>query len=369
MLSRHLIFTPRRPVAFRHPVVVAALLALCFCLVLPAGASAFQKAIWGSPTYNGVNQFPMYHQLGVTIDQVDLPWAEVAPTRPKDPTNPNDPAYHWPAEIAQSIAGGRRYGIKVMLQIIGAPAWANGGHSNPSWAPKNPADFAAFATAAAKKYPQVKLWMIWGEPTRAGNFYPITAALPGDPLAGSQLTAPHLYARMLNDAYGALKAVSKRNLVIGGDTYTSGEIDPLQWIENLRLPDGKPPRMDMYGHNPFSYPPGPPVFGQPLSPFDEVQFSDLHELAGWIDTYLRKGMPLFLSEFTIPTQPDDEFNFYADPPVAAQWVTDVLRQSRAWHRIDALGWVNVYDDPPLSYGGLLTQAGVPKPDYYAFEHG
>ena len=40
---------------------------------------------------------------------------------------------------------------------------------------------------------------------------------------------------------------------------------------------------------------------------------------------------------------------------------DLLRLARGWHRIYALGWINVYDDPPLSYGGLLTSAGVPKP--------
>jgi hypothetical protein len=126
--------------------------------------------------------------------------------------------------------------------------------------------------------------------------------------------------------------------------------------------------MDMYAHNPFSY--QTPTFGQPYSFFGAVQFSDLHELAGWVNKYLGKKIPLFLSEFTVPTAPDNEFNFYVSPPsVAAQWVTDVLRESRAWHRIYALGWVNVYDNLPETAGGLLSESGVPKPDFYAFEHG
>jgi hypothetical protein len=341
--------------------------AVLACLLLPAGASAFQKAIWGPLTYNGVNQFPLYHQLGVTIDETDLAWDQVAPTRPHHPTNPNDPAYHWPAAISQLIAAGQPYGIQVMIQIRDSPAWASG-HTNPAWAPKHPADFAAFAAAAAKHYPQVKLWMVWGEPTRSGLFYPITKAQPLEPLVGSQRQAPHLYARILNDAYFALKGVSKSNRVIGGCTYTTGLIDPQQWIANLKLPDGKPPHMDMYAHNPFSY--QTPTFGQPYSFFGAVQFSDLHELAGWVNKYLGKKIPLFLSEFTVPTAPDNEFNFYVSPPsVAAQWVTDVLRESRAWHRIYALGWVNVYDNLPETAGGLLSESGVPKPDFYAFEHG
>jgi len=344
-----------------------ALLAALSLLAVPAGASAFSKAIWGPLTYNGVNQFPMYNTLGVKIYEMDLSWAQVAPTRPKHPENPNDPAYRWPASVSEALQMVKPYGIRVLLQIGDAPSWANGGHRNPSWAPKNPQDFAAFATAAARKYPAVKLWMIWGEPTRAGNFFPITKAIPGERLSGRQKVAPHLYAQILDASYGALKAVSHSNTVIGGSTYTTGVLDPLQWISNLRLPNGKPPRMDMYAHNPFTY--EQPNFSASTSPFDEVQFGDLHELAGWVDRYLHRGIPLFLSEFTIPTQPDNEFNFYVDPNVAAQWVTDVLRLSRSYHRIYALGWVNVYDSPPLTYGGLLTQSGTPKPDYYSFEHG
>jgi hypothetical protein len=345
-------------------VVLAVLGAL---LGAPASALAFEKAIWGTPTVNGVNQFPMYHQLGVAIDETDLFWNQVAPTRPRHPTNPNDPAYHWPAVVAQAINDGKPYRIQVLLQLRGAPSWANGGHTNPAWAPRNPKDFADFAEAAARHYRTVRLWMIWGEPTRIGNFYPITKALAGAPLRGSQLTAPHLYARILDATYGALKKVSRKNIVIGGCTYTTGVIDPLQWIQNLKLPDGKPPRMDMYGHNPFTY--EDPTFNQPTSEFDWVQFSDLHELAAWVDRDLRRGMPLFLSEFTIPTAVDAEFNFNVNPDVAAQWVTTALQECRAWHRISALGWVNVYDDPPRTAGGLLTASGTPKPAYYAFEHG
>jgi hypothetical protein len=357
---------PVKPTAHvRGALVVLAVLGALLCA--PASALAFQKAIWGTPTVNGVNQFPLYHRLGVTIDETDLFWNQVAPTRPKHPTNPNDPAYHWPAAVAQAIDDGKPYHIQVLLQIRGAPPWANGGHTNPAWAPRNPKDFAAFAEAASRHYRSVHLWMIWGEPTRIGNFYPITRALAGAPLSGSQLTAPHLYARILDAAYATLKKVSRKNLVIGGCTYTTGIIDPLQWIQNLKLPDGKPPRMDMYGHNPFTY--QDPTFTQPTSEFDMVQFSDLHELAGWVDRDLRPGMPLFLSEFTIPTAIDAEFNFNVNPVVAAQWVTTALQECRNWHRIYALGWVNVYDDPPRTAGGLLSASGTPKPDYYAFEHG
>ena len=344
------------------------MLALALLTVaMPSSAAAFSKAIWGPVYRDGANQFPLYRELGVSIYQADLSWNLVAPTRPRTPGDPRDPAYHWPLQIQQAIAEARRFHIRVMLQIIGAPPWANGGHTDWSWAPHNPADFAAFAAAAARRFPNVHLWMIWGEPTHEGNFEPITKALPGARLDRAQRAAPHIYARMLDAAYGALKRVNRRNLVIGGCTYTTGLLDPLQWIQNLRLRDGRPPRMDMYAHNPFGY--RAPSFSVGVSPFDEIQFSDLPELARWIDRYLRPGLPLFLSEWTIPTAPDREFDFWVAPSVAARWITDALRLSRQWSRIYALGWIHVYDDPPLSYGGLLSAQGVPKPSLRAFADG
>jgi hypothetical protein len=343
-------------------------LALAAAIALPSSASAFSKAIWGQVYRNGVNQFPLYRQLGVKIFEISLNWEQVAPTRPADPTNPADPAYEWPSEIDQAVALAKRFHMQVLIQLIDTPPWANGGHADPIWAPRHAPDFAAFATAAARRYRSVHLWMIWGEPTKPGNFQPLpTKVVPGGPLTSAQRAAPHIYARVLNAAYGGLKSVSRRNLVIGGNTYTTGALDPLQWIRNLRLPDGRAPRMDMYGHNPFTY--KQPSFSDSIDPFDEVQFSDLHELAGWIDRYLRPGMPIFLSEFTIPTAADQEFNFWVDPPVAARWVTAAFKLSRAWNRIYALGWIHVYDDPPTSYGGLLTAAGQPKPDFRAFARG
>jgi hypothetical protein len=98
-------------------------------------------------------------------------------------------------------------------------------------------------------------------------------------------------------------------------------------------------------------------------------FSDLPRLAGWVDHYLHRGLPLFLSEWTIPTCPDNEFNFYVDAPVAAQWIREALHLSRRWSRIYALGWIHIYDESPNWCGGLFTSSGNAKPLFGAFQHG
>jgi hypothetical protein len=326
--------------------------------------------MWGPAIHNGASLFPTYRDLGVKIYEDDLRWDSIALRRPQHPTNPDATAYTWPAEVTTAVAEAKRYHIQVALQIIGAPPWANGGKPW-NWAPLNPQDYANFAIAAARRYPSVHLWMIWGEPSRGANFEPLTPAAPFAVLDAQQQVAPHLYARILDAAYGALKSVSRSNLVIGGMTYTTGDISTAQWIENLRLPDGRPPRLDMYGQNPFSF--RDPNLSNPPSGNQQIDFSDLGRLGALVDRYLgRPGNPhpkLFLSEWTIPTAVDQEFNFYVDPPVQAQWITDGLRIAQSLPSIYAVGWINLYDDPPASYGGLIQTDGTKKRGYFAWKAG
>ena len=347
-------------------VGLLAALMVALCVLAPAGAYGFSKAIWGEPYQNGVNQFPLYKQLGVSTMEIGLNWNLAAPRRPRNPGDPNDPAYAWPPDLQQTIDLARQYHMRVMVVLVFAPSWANGGRS-VIWMPKRPSDFAAFAAATARRYPSVHLWMIWSEASRSERFMPFyQAGMSAMVLNRRQQIAPHNYARLLDAAYGSLKRVSRRNQVIGGATYSGGEINAFAWVKYLRLPNGRPPRMDMYGHNPFSI--KDPNFSDPPSGRGISQFSDLQRFASWLDRNLRPGLPLFLSEFTIPTCPDQEFNFYVDPPVAARWVRDALRLSRRWHRISTLGWIHVYDDP-TSCGGLLTASGKRKPTFNAFARG
>lgn len=348
--------------------------AIALFLLAPATSSVAQaaatKAMWGPSIRDGVSLFPTYQELGVKIYEDRLRWNLIASRRPAGPTNPDDSAYAWPAEVTQAVAEAKLYHMQVALQIIGAPAWANGGKPS-NWAPLHAQDYANFAIAAAKRYPSVHLWMIWGEPTRRADFEPLTPAKRFAKLDAQQQVTPHLYARILDAAYGALKSVSRFNLVIGGMTYSTGEISPQQWIENLRLPDGKPPRLDMYGHNPFSY--RAPNISNPPSGEKNIDFSDLGRLSTLVDHYLgRPGNPdpkLFISEWTIPTKIDLEFNFFVEPLVQAQWITDGLGLAQSLPSIYAVGWINLYDEPPTTYGGLLETDGAEKPGYAAWKEG
>ena len=128
--------------------------------------------------------------------------------------------------------------------------------------------------------------MIWGEPTRRKNFKPLLRERRDRPLTRRMKVGPHKYASLLDAAYGSLKRRSRRNLVIGGNSFTTGDVSPRNWIKNLRLRNGRPPRMDMYGHNPFSSR-RPRLNRTPLGQ-GLADFSDLPILARWVDRYLAR---------------------------------------------------------------------------------
>ena len=147
--------------------------------------------------------------------------------------------------------------------------------------PSNPADYADFVVAAARRYPTVRFWIIWGEPTRAGNFFPIPSRTkPSARLSQAAIRTVRSYAQILDASYAALKGVSKRKIVIGGNSFTTGDISPLNWIRYMRLPNGRRPRMDLYGHNPFSA--RRPRLSERAAVRGYADFSDLDDLAhGW----------------------------------------------------------------------------------------
>jgi hypothetical protein len=355
--------------------VLSLLALLCAGPQNAQAGTALEKGFWGPTQIDGVSQFPIYDDLGVTIFQMAVSWASVAPTRPKDARDPRDPAYQWPADVDFAISEAKRHGMKVLIMLIHAPPWANSGRT-PEYAPDRPSDFGAFARAAARRYPSVRHWMIWGEPSRSNNFKPFVKQPLGTPITAAQKRAPRRYARLLDAAYGQLKAQRRTNLVIGGNTYVTGEVRPGAWMRAMTLPDGRRPRIDLYGHNPFSF--RNPSLRNPPSGQGLVDFSDLGRFDKAIQRSLgkprKKTIKLFLSEFTIPTAPDREFNFYVSPRTQAKWITNAFKLTRHVKNIAGLGWIHLRDEPPISghtvvNGGLLTHEGKKKRGYYAFKRG
>jgi hypothetical protein len=266
------------------------------------------------------------------------------------------------------------HGIQVLLMVMDTPRWANG-NQQPRVTPTDPQDYANFVAAAAKRYPAAKRWMIWGEPCKGANYEPITPQPVGAPLTAEQKLQPQGYALLLDDAYAALKAVDPNNIVIGGNSWTVCDIRPLDWIRYLKLPDGRRPRMDLYGHNPFTNftKKGVPGRNPPNSGF--IDFPELPKLERYIAKYLQQGskpIRVWLSEFTLATGPDTEFDAHYTERLQAQLIKSTFKMARKAHTA-SYGWIFLQDTPATSppddlhSGGLIRANGARKPGYYAFK--
>lgn len=374
------------PRSRRLPAIAAAMLAAVVAAalgasVLTTGAGAqtakpaaqtIKKSVWGGPTeLNGDSLFPTFKDLGFGIFNMQARWDAIAPlVRPLDATNPNDPAYQWPQYLTDAVNEADANGMQVQLLLMGTPEWANGGRSW-EWVPNDPQDFADFATAISRKYPQVDLWMIWGEPNRETNIAPFTKAKPKGKLNKKQQRAPRNYAQLLDAAYGALKAEDAADQVIGGNTFTAsgskkGPIRTYQWVKYLKLPGGKRPRMDMWGHNPWGF--TKPNLKDKPSPQGTVAFSDLGRLLKALDKSFgkKKKLKLYLAEWGVPTGFKDlDLGYQLKLKEAKAWINAAFKIARS-KRIYTVGWVHLIDKDRNSTG-LLDKNGNKKPIYDAFK--
>jgi len=350
-------------------VCAAALLAAA----TPAQARVL-KAIWGPhelPTGNAqcpdtdkrCSAFPVYNELGVDVYQFQIHWDEVAPTRPAQPRNPNDPAYDW-SKADEIVAGAERHGVQPAALVQRSPQWASG-HRTPIWAPKNPQWFADFLFAAGKRYPSIRMWMIWGEPARGENFQPMRRGHRG---------GPRRYAVLLDRAYASLKRADPRNVVIGGMTLNGGTVPPPQFIQWLKLPGGKPPRMDLWGHNPFEAR-FPDLRDKPIGRYRG--FNDVDTLFREIKREYRRArmkVPrLWLSEWTIVSdKPISLFSgFFVSRREQARRLRVAYRLSDQAPYVAGLGWFTLMDEPwslKSASWGLMQYNGVPKPSFRVYRN-
>jgi hypothetical protein len=372
-----------------HASFASRKLACLLCLALGAMAASapaavagpgFLTSIWGPikfvPGQAGCSgpercsSFPIYRELRPDVLQFQLQWNQIAPTRPAHPRNPNDPAYHWSSEFKFAVKKARASGERVMFMLRGSPPWANGGRA-ARYAP-DPARLANFATAAARKFSRVHLWEVWGETNRSFDF------LPGGRKGARR------YARILDAAYGALKKVRRGNVVVGGMTLSGGargDVTPVpRWIKAMRLPNGKPPRMDWFGHNPYDrrY---PRIKVKPISSFrgiDDVDtlwsevkqmYRTRHGKHKWVRD---RGRPrqLWLSEWGMQTDHASSFfSFHVSPKKQAKWLRAGFALARKLPYVKGMGWFELSDEPPGPTSpslGLIRYSGARKPAFRAY---
>jgi hypothetical protein len=319
----------------------------------------FDCGITSPPVVAGRSVFPQLRTLHASFLVLPIEWATVAPAKPLNARDPEDPAYVW-TTLDPTFVQASASGIEIVPEILATPAWANGGRA-PQFGPTKPTDYADFVIAVATRYPQIRRWMIWGEPSRPQQWLPQGRA------------GARQYALLLDVAYRAIKRIDPNDIVIGGNTLRGGPdtkagTSPKTWLKWLVMPNGHRPRFDEWGHNPFTQ----RRIDLRLRPVSRLtyDFDDLDSLAADLDRfYPRKQIRLFLSESGTPTEHGNaEWFYYTSRADQARRMTQMFQAAQAFPRIAAISNFLLRDEPGVSgwTTGLLTATGARKPSWNVY---
>jgi hypothetical protein len=301
----------------------------------------------GPGTYESRLRF--LKRLGVDVVRVNVRWDETARRRPRRPHGHTDRAYRWNAADAL-LNGLQNHGIEAVVTLIGTPRWANRGRS-PNWAPTSAASFASFASAAARRYPQVRRWVIWNEPNKNWSLRP---------------TTPETYVQLLNAAYAAIKRVNPRDVVAGGVTAPrggTGDVEPIDWIRGMRAAGA---RLDAYAHHPYPLSPGETPWAGGCRDCSSLTLASLERLLAEVSRAFGPKS-VWLTEYGYQTNPPDRALGVSRSLHARYMGEAALRTYRA-SRVKMLIHFLIRDERNVNrwQSGLFTFRNVAKPALRAF---
>jgi hypothetical protein len=280
--------------------------------------------------------------LGVDVVRVTIDWRSVEPRRG---------TFDW-ERYDELLDGLHTHRIAALVTLYGSPAWANGGRGE-NWAPRSRSTFAAFAAAAAKRYPFVHLWTVWNEPNQARWLRP---------------TSARAYTQtLLNPAYAAIKRVSPRSLVGGGVTAprgSAGGVSPVDWIKGMAAAHA---RLDAYAHNPYPLAPGETPTSGGCGHCTTITMATLPRLLASVQRSFGSHVRIWLTEYGYQTNPPDRM-LGVSYAKQARFTADAALRAYQAPRVDILIHYLVKDEPDAArwQSGLFTVRDIAKPAYNAF---
>lgn len=324
-------------------------------------------------------------KTGTKVARVDVLWSLVAPTKPVNATDPNDPAYDWSRLdlIFTSLAADN---ITPIVSVYSTPGWAVAGRHGRHVTAYNPdaprtGDFADFMQALATRYsgtftptvtppppgtttttpvtppvslPRIRHYEIWNEPNLQ-SFFRVNGK--------SSLPA---YTALLNAAYTRIHAANPAAVVIGGvggprSTDGAGSISARRWMYGL-LQD-KRAKLDAFSQH--IYPSQPPKFRSKHYDKAFPTWQALPEIFKAMDRK-KRGMKLYVTEAGYTTKKTTYRSVKVTPALQKQYLKDIFSMPLVKSpRMAAVVWFNLQDNRDWP-GGLLTSSGGKKPAYAAF---
>jgi hypothetical protein len=355
-------------------------------LATPAGASTWlqfglvdtQEALGGQARFGST--------LGTLRPQIVRimlgwggPYGVARDRRPKDGTNPADPAYEW-GLYDRSVQTAAARGVPVLFTIYATPWWANG--KTPNAAPQNFQRLQEFAYAAASRYsgtyrrndgvvlPRVSLWTAWNEPNIPLGLKPQWRRFRGRWVIQSARD----YAQICNAVYdGVHLTLLRGEQVACGVTTARGNnapasrrpsVAPIGFLRATKAAGMR--HFDAYAHHPYSGDPRLRPGAKPKNP-RAITLGNIGKLIGEV-TRLYGPKPIWITEYAYETSPPDHV-FGVAWGTQAFYMREAYGIARRNPRIEMLLWFLARDEVRASgwQSGLVSAGGRRKPSFYEFQ--
>ena len=338
---------PATVASMRRLLVLTATVAAFFASSVPAESSPFVRyglqddawLVYGPGTLD--DRIAELDRIGIDLVRFTINWHEVEKVRGKR---------SWGS--ADSVLQGlRKHGIAPVVTLYGAPRWSNRGRA-PNWAPTSGSTFAAFASAAAKRYPWVKLWLVWNEPNQRRWLRP---------------TNPQTYvAKLLNPAYAAIHKVIPGAKVGGGVTApraSTGGVSPVTWIRGMGAAGAS---LDAYAHNPYPLKPFETPWSGGCGHCETITMATLERLQREVWRAFGSLTRIWLTEYGYQTSPPDRA-LGVSKALQARYVSEAAYRAFAARNVDMLIQYLYQDEPDIGrwQSGYVSVEGSVKLSYRA----
>jgi hypothetical protein len=337
---------------------------------MPVGFYDDPSFRWASPQEIPAN-LAAAEKANASIVHVLADWSQIAPTKPANPLNGNDPAYNL-SDLDALVRTAPRYNLSLLITISGTPKWANGGKS-PNVPPTNLNNLTQFAHMLAARYnglkpgyAAVRRWSVWNEPNLQRFLSPTYNA-------AGKAASPKEYVKIFLAAYKGIKQGNPSAIVAAGETSnqgheapTSGEVSlaPATFAHDVALADPKLPLAAWAEH---PYPSNvPPTATQKVS-YPNVALTDIDRFGADLQTWFHKFVPIWVTEWAEQTKPQYPVYgvTYAQQAKDAKTALGLAAQSPY---VQMFIWFIFRDSDCTKTwcSGLETASGKKKPAYAAF---
>ena len=304
---------------------------------------------------------------GASVLHTTATWASMAPTKPANAADGDDPAYEL-GDLDDLVFQAGLYGMRVMVNVTGTPKWANGGKA-PNVMPKRLADLTTFTRMLATRYNgrtghgDVSLWSIWNEPNLQLFLTP--------QFVGKKIVGPANYAKLYKAAYAGIKAGNSTAKVAIGETSARGRDKPLAGISASIAPgtfarllaQQKGLKFDAWAHHPYPTAANLPPLQKVRYP--NVTLSTLPKFEADLKKYFHRSVPIWITEYGHETKPAEPHG--VSLATQGAYAKQALTIAKNDPNVQMFIWFVFRDSTGNPWqSGLFSQNGARKPAYNSF---